>query len=107
MNKYKYNVFTERLSFEWDEQKRFRNVKKHGASFEEARSVFYDESALLIHDPDHSDLENRYILLGLSDRLRLLAVCHTYRQGDRNIRIISARKASKAEQRQYWRGRSE
>jgi uncharacterized DUF497 family protein len=107
MTKYIYNVNTGGLFFEWDERKDLRNVRKHGPSFKEARSVFYDEGALLIHDPDHSDLENRFVLLGLSDRLRILAVCHTYRQGDRNIRIISARKASRTELCQYWRGRSE
>jgi len=90
------------LVFEWDEKKNRLNKKKHGISFKEAQTVFYDENALLIHDPDHSQEENRFIILGLSLRLRILVVCHCYRESDAIIRIISARKATRLEQRQYW-----
>jgi uncharacterized DUF497 family protein len=93
------------LSFEWDERKSLLNKKKHGLSFEEAKTAFFDENALLIHDPDHSEGENRVVLLGLSARLRILAVCHAYRKDDQVIRIISARPASRQEQRQYWQRR--
>ena len=90
-----------RLEFLWDPAKAKTNKKKHGVSFEEAQSAFYDDNARLIHDPDHSDEEERYILLGMSVVLRLLVVCHCYRESDSIIRIISARKATKHEQRQY------
>lgn len=85
----------------WDKRKNSGNRKKHGVSFEEAETVFYDENARLIHDPDHSIDEDRFILLGLSVRLRVLVVCHCYRQGDAMIRISSARKATKKEQKRY------
>lgn len=90
------------LSVEWDSQKNATNRKKHGVSFEEAQTVFADEKALLIHDPDHSADEDRFILLGLSSRLRILVVCHCYRLQNDVIRIISARKATRLEQKQYW-----
>jgi uncharacterized protein len=89
------------LSFEWDERKDTSNRKKHGVSFEEARTVFYDDSALLIDDPDHSENEERFILMGLSSSLRVLVVCHCYRKADAVIRIISARRASRSERTQY------
>lgn len=89
------------LSFEWDERKAAANAKKHGVSFEEARSVFVDEQAKLIDDPDHSDDEDRFVLLGLSGALRLLLVCHCYRREGNVIRIISARKASANESKSY------
>ena len=89
------------LHFEWDERKAEANAKKHGVSFEEARSVFVDERAKLIGDPDHSDDEDRFVLLGLSAALRLLLVCHCYRVDGNVIRIISARKASTKESRSY------
>jgi uncharacterized DUF497 family protein len=79
------------IRFEWDENKNAANQKKHKVSFEEAKSVFYDENARLISDPDHSEREDRFILLGLSNRLRMLVVVHTYRKSDEIIRIISAR----------------
>ncbi len=91
------------ISFEWDESKNSRNKKKHGVPFEEAQTVFVDENALLLHDPDHSDEEDRFILLGLSSSLRILVVCHCYRKSDEIIRIISARKATRLEQKQYWK----
>ena len=90
----------EALRFEWDETKNSSNKRKHGVSFEEARSAFADESGRLIGDPDHSDKEDRFILMAMSVRLRLLIVCHCYRRGD-TIRIISARKANRWEQDQY------
>ncbi len=89
------------LRFEWDEGKAGRNIEKHGVSFEEARTVFFDERGLLISDPDHSSEEDRFILLGLSSGLRALVVCHCYRGDDDLIRIISARRADRDEQRQY------
>lgn len=90
-----------RLSFEWDARKSAANAKKHGVSFEEAKSVFVDEQAKLIDDPDHSDDEDRFVLLGLSAALRLLLVCHCYRGDGNVIRIISARKASPQESKSY------
>ena len=89
------------LHFEWDPAKAAANFKKHGIAFGEARSVFADERARIIADPAHSDDEDRFILLGLSIRLKLLVVCHCYRSKSNTIRIISARKATTAESRQY------
>ena len=89
------------LHFEWDEKKAAANEKKHGVSFDEAKSVFTDERAKLIGDPDHSDDEDRFVLLGLSSALRMLLVCHCYRSEDGAIRIISARKASAGEAKFY------
>ncbi|MDQ1315956.1 MAG: uncharacterized protein QG662_2065 [Pseudomonadota bacterium] len=89
------------LQFEWDARKATANAKKHGISFEEARSVFFDERARLIDDPDHSEDEARFILLGLSSSLRLILVCHCYRSDDNVIRIISARTATAGESKSY------
>jgi uncharacterized DUF497 family protein len=89
------------LQFVWDEQKNVANEKKHGISFTEAQTVFYDENARMIHDPDHSTDEERFILLGLSIKLRVLIVVHCYREKDQIVRIISARRASKNERKQY------
>ena len=89
------------ITFEWDEQKNEKNKKKHKISFEEAKTVFYDEEALLIDDPEHSEDEERFILLGLSKKANLLVVCHCYRASETVIRIISARKATKNEAKQY------
>lgn len=89
------------LHFDWDDKKSSANKKKHGISFEEAETVFHDPNARLISDPDHSDDEDRFILLGLSEKLRILVVCHCYRQGDALIRIISARKANRNETEIY------
>ena len=91
------------LRFEWDEAKNRANRRRHGVSFEEARSAFLDESARLIADPDHSSEEDRFILLGLNIQLRLLVVCHCYRETDEVIRIISARRADPSERREYAR----
>jgi uncharacterized DUF497 family protein len=90
-----------RLEFSWDPAKARINRRKHGVSFEEAQTVFYDDNARLIYDPDHSKEEDRFILLGMSTTLRLLIVCHSYRKGESLIRIISARRATKSEQHQY------
>ena len=90
------------IQFEWDELKASSNVNKHGVSFEEARTVFYDERAKLIGDPDHSENEDRFILLGLSSSLRVIIVCHCYRSEGNVIRIISARKATTNETKAYY-----
>ena len=89
------------LHFEWDEPKAKANVKKHGVSFDEAKTAFYDERARLIADPDHSSDEERFILLGYSSGLKLLVVCHCYRVDESVIRIISARKATRQEAASY------
>ena len=89
------------LRLEWDERKALANERKHGVSFDEARSVFFDERARLIDDPEHSEDEERFILMGLSSSLRLLLVCHCYRSKANVIRIISARKATARELKSY------
>ena len=89
------------LHFEWDSRKAAANERKHGVGFEEAKSVFSDERAKLIDDPDHSEDEDRFILLGLSGSLRVLVVCHCYREEGNVIRIISARKATAKESKFY------
>ena len=89
------------LRFEWDPRKAAVNLRKHGVSFEDAQSVFADERARLIDDPDHSADEERFLLLGLSSSLRVLVVAHCYREAEGVIRIISARKATRDEQRSY------
>ena len=88
-------------SFEWNSRKAASNKRKHGVAFEEAQTAFLDENARVIPDPEHSEEEDRFILLGLSVKLRLLTVCHCYRSEDAVIRIISARKADRKERRQY------
>lgn len=89
------------IRFEWDETKNASNRRKHKVSFEEAKTVFYDENARLISDPDHSQDEDRFILLGLSNKLRMLVIIHTYGESDETIRIISARKATNNETKYY------
>jgi uncharacterized DUF497 family protein len=89
------------VRFEWDPRKSRANKAKHGVSFEEARTAFLDEHARVIPDPQHSDEEDRFVLLGLSVQLRVLVVCHCYREADHVIRIISARRADPTERRQY------
>lgn len=91
------------MKFTWDAQKSAANKRKHGVAFEEAQTVFDDCDALRIFDPDHSEDEDRFLLLGLSAVLRLLVVCHCYREDDEHIRIISARKATKKESADYTR----
>lgn len=91
-----------KLRFAWDEPKAKANVRKHGITFEEAKTVFYDERARLIADPDHSESEDRFVLLGYSSGLKLLVVCHCYRAEENVIRIISARKATRTEASYYY-----
>ncbi len=95
------------LRFEWDEAKNAENKRKHRVSFEEAQTVFYDDRAILIEDEDaNKQSEDRFLLLGSSATLRVLVVCHCYRSRDQVIRLISARKASRTELRDYetrWR----
>ena len=89
------------LRFEWAPAKAQQNLRKHGVTFDEAQTAFADEDAILLADPDHSVVEDRFYLLGLSARLRLLVVIHCYRGGDAIIRLISARKATPFERAQY------
>lgn len=93
------------MQFEWDAEKAEINQKKHGITFLEAQTVFADYDALRIFDPDHSEDEDRFILLGMSSILHILVVCHCYRKNDEIIRIISARKATKKECQAYERSK--
>jgi len=97
-----YDVRMNEIRFEWDDKKARANKLKHKVSFEEAQTVFLDENAIRFFDPDHSEEEDRFLMLGLSFTLRALVVCHCYREDDSVIRIISARKADKREQSEYW-----
>jgi uncharacterized DUF497 family protein len=92
------------LRFEWDEVKNRENQRKHGVSFAEAQTVFFDETAVEFYDDEHSKREDRFLLLGLSTKLRVLLVCHCLREGGSVVRIISARKATKNEQGLYPEG---
>ena len=91
----------ELINFEWDKNKNEINKIKHKISFEEAKTVFYDDEALVIDDPEHSETEERFIILGMSFKANLLVVCHCYRENDEVIRIISARKATNNERKWY------
>lgn len=97
----------DRLKFSWDARKNISNQKKHGVSFEEAKTVFLDDFARMISDPDHSENEDRFILLGFSHKPRLLTVCYCYLDLDDTIHIISARKAEKSERKIYESFRNE
>jgi uncharacterized DUF497 family protein len=90
------------IEFAWDRRKARSNLAKHGVSFEEAQTVFLDESARLIDDPDHSDEEERFLLLGYSFQAQCLLVSHCYRETDSVIRLISARRATPSEEEVYW-----
>ena len=92
------------MRFEWDPEKNRANYRKHGIRFEEAQTAFFDEEAILFEDPDHSDNEDRFLLLGLSSLARALVVVHCLRGRGDTIRIISARKATKSEREAYARG---
>ena len=92
------------IRFEWNKLKSLANKRKHGVSFEEAKTVFYDENAVQFDDPDHSESEDRFIMVGKSFKLRVLVVSHCERAGD-VIRIISARKAARHEIKYYEEGR--
>ncbi len=98
-----YGVSMSDLRFAWDPKKDSQNRRKHRVSFAEAETVFGDEHALLIDDPEHSTAEDRFILLGVSAKLRILVVAHAYREDQGLIRIISARKATRSERAQYAR----
>ena len=89
------------IEFSWDRRKAAMNLRKHGVSFEEARTVFYDEHARHMSDPAHSQEEDRFVLLGMSRELRMIVVCHCYRNAASEIRIISARKATALERKTY------
>ena len=90
-----------KITFEWDDKKEQANLKKHGVSFDEAKTVFYDEMAIEFYDDEHSEWEDRFLLLGLSANMRVLLVCHCLREKGSVIRIISARKATKKERKHY------
>ena len=88
-----YNVHMKKLVFEWNKRKENANIKKHGISFNEARTTFYDENAVQFFDPDHSDEEDRFILVGVSYRLNTLVVCHCFRENEITVRIILSQKS--------------
>ena len=90
--------------FDWDENKNRINLEKHGITFEEASTVFFDERAILFDDPEHSIDEDRFLLLGMSETAKVCIVCHYYRESDTVIRIISARQATRKEEERYVRG---
>lgn len=95
------------ITFEWDDAKAESNIEKHGVSFDEASSVFYDPHAVIVDDEAHSHDEGRFIIVGLSAVARVLTVCHCYRSANEVIRIISARRATRNEEATYWRLRHE
>ena len=97
-----YNIHMGGIRFEWDERKNRENRRKHGVSFGEAQTLFLDENAIRFFDPDHSADEDRFLMLGISFRLRVLVVCHCYRARETVIRFISARKADRKEEEFYW-----
>ena len=90
--------------FDWDENKNRINLEKHGITFEEASTVFFDDRAILFDDPEHSMDEDRFLLLGMSETAKVCIVCHCYRESDTVIRIISARQATRKEEQRYVRG---
>ena len=92
------------LLFDWDENKNEINKRKHRIDFEEASTVFFDDQAILFDDPEHSEYEERFLLLGMSEYANVCIVCHCYRESDAVIRIISARKATRKEEERYVRG---
>jgi len=100
-----YNVRMAYLEFEWDSGKAQSNERKHGVSFEEAKSAFFDEQAIVYFDPDHSEDEDRFLLLGTSYKLNQLVVCHCFREEETKVRIVSARKADREEANAYWENR--
>ena len=94
----------EYLKFEWDENKNTINKRKHGISFEEAKTVFYDDDAILFDDPEHSQGEERFLIIGVTETEKVCIVSHCYRDKDNTIRIISARKATNNEKQTYVEG---
>lgn len=95
----------QKIKFEWDHGKNLGNTKKHVVSFDEAKAAFYDQFAIQFFDPDHSQYEDRFLLLGTSFTLKTLVVCHCFREAETVVRIISARKADKDEEQVYWENR--
>ena len=91
-----------KLKFEWDNNKDRVNTSKHGVTFDEAQTAFYDEYAIQFFDPEHSESEDRFLLLATSFKLKMLVVCHCFRDEETVVRIISARKADKDETKVYW-----
>ena len=91
------------VRFQWDSDKAENNQRKHGVSFEEATTVFYDENGIEFYDDEHSEWEDRFLLLGFSSNLNLLLVCHCYREDDAVVRLISARPATRNEAKYYKR----
>jgi len=89
------------ITFDWNPRKAATNLQKHGVSFDEAKTVFFDENARVISDPDHSVDEERFVIIGISASTRLLVVYHCYKDDDNTIRLISARKATRTETKQY------
>jgi uncharacterized DUF497 family protein len=100
-----YNVIINSIRYFWDDRKNAANQKKHRVSFEEAQSGFFDEHAVEYYDPDHSESEDRFLMLGFSYQLRVLVVSYALREQETEIRLISARKATKKEQKVYTGGR--
>jgi uncharacterized DUF497 family protein len=98
-----YNINMDYIQFDWNEKKNKNNIQKHGISFNEAKTVFWDEHAILISDNEHSEFEDRFLILGFSFKSSLLVVVHCYREDDEIIRIISARKATRTERNTYKR----
>ncbi len=96
-----YNVFMKSISFSWDDRKNLANKRNHRVSFEEAQSFFFDEHAIEYYDPGHSESEDRFLMLGLSYQVQVLVVSYTLRKDETEIRVISARKATKKEQKAY------
>lgn len=94
----------ENIKFEWDENKNKINQKKHGLSFETAKEVFFDQAAILFDDPDHSDEEERFLIIGMTKASKICIVSHCYRDSDSIIRLISAREATKTEKKIYKKG---
>ena len=90
--------------FDWDENKNRINLEKHGITFEEASTMFFDDRAILFDDPEHSIDEDRLLLLGMGETAKVCIVCHCYKESDTVIRIISARQATRKEEQRYVRG---
>ena len=98
-----YNISIKELSFEWDLKKNEMNKYKHGLSFEEAVTVFLDENAIIFDDPEHSVLEERFLIIGMTEYNKVCIVSHCYRNGEGTIRLISARKATRNERNVYYK----
>ena len=96
-----YNIIMDMIKFEWDENKNRTNPQKHGISFDEAKTVFYDENAILFDDPEHSREEERFLIIGVTTNEKICIVSHCYKDNDKKIRLISARKATKSERKTY------